>query len=291
MTHISLDHWPSDNTYRAVRAWLENALVNIDVTERVAIIRQLLQWYTGLNRSELITSDHRFSESDLNRLKSYALRLMNDEPLQYITREAWFMGHPFTVSPAVLIPRPETEELVSKVIAELRPHARVLDIGTGSGCIAISIAFAVENSLVEAWDISSEALEVATENARKLNASVQFECRDVFGGEAQNHTERYDAIVSNPPYILRSEADQMEVNVTEHEPHVALFVDHDPLIFYKKIVQLAEKLLAEAGLLAFECHRSYANEVFQLCLTAGWSTEIHQDAQGNDRVVIARRSR
>ncbi len=291
MTHISLDHWPSDNTYRAVRAWLENALLNIEATERVAIVRQLLHWHSGLNRSQLLITDHRFSESDLNRLKSYALRLMKGEPLQYITREAWFMGHPFTVSPAVLIPRPETEELVAKVIAELRPMARVLDIGTGSGCIAVSIALAVENSHVEAWDISSAALEVASANARKLKASVQFECRDVFSAEAQTLTDCYDAIVSNPPYILRSEADEMEVNVTEYEPHVALFVEHDPLIFYKKIINLAAKLLSATGLLAFECHRSYAEEVFQLCLTAGWSTEIHQDAQGNDRVVIAKSAR
>lgn len=274
--------WPANNTYPEVRNWLEQFL-NDDARERSAIVRTLLEWYTGKSRTMLLAEPHRFSESDLNRLKAFGSELQSGKPVQYITGEAWFYGRCFLVNSSVLIPRPETEELVSACLEIITPEARVLDIGTGSGCIATTLALEAPKTQVTAWDISKEALAVARSNAQRLHAQVNFEQRDAL---VDHSAGPFDLIVSNPPYIPAGEAEKMSRRVTAFEPHVALFVDHDPLLFYSKIIDQLTHWLKPGGHFAFECHEDYADDVLLYCLTAGCQASLRLDAQNKARMVI-----
>lgn len=176
-------------------------------------------------------------------LDSILSRLRNFEPIQYIQGETPFLGRMFRVAPGVLIPRPETEELVELMLKELFPSSRVLDIGTGSGCIAISLSKELPSAQVTAWDISDEALSVASANNEALQASVRFEQHDVLT-YTPGADERYDVIVSNPPYVTEGEKQEMEPNVLDWEPSLALFVpDEDPLCFYRRIAVLGLDML------------------------------------------------
>lgn len=274
--------WPANNTYPEVKSWLEQFCNDNDPREKSAIVRQLLEWYTGKSRTILIAEPHRFSESDLNRLKAIGLELQKHKPVQYITGEAWFYGRRFMVTPDVLIPRPETEELMAYCLPHLSPGSKILDIGTGSGCIAITIALEAPMTEVFAWEVSPRALSVARKNAEALQATVHFEHRDALIDGA---TLPFDFIVSNPPYIAKSEAPQMDARVTQFEPGLALFVENDPLEFYDHIVSRFHQWLNPGGRFAFECHEAHAQAVLEICLTAGCEASIHRDAQGKPRMV------
>lgn len=229
------------------------------------------------------------------KLSSIASRLIAQEPIQYITGKAPFYGHFFDVNPAVLIPRPETEELVYLVVSDVHKRAgwspTIIDIGTGSGCIPITIAKEIPSAKVSAVDVSKEALSVAATNAKKLGVSVDFQMMDVlkYQQSAWIFDKDFDIIISNPPYIPHREKSLMSVNVLDHEPHLALFVgDDDPLIFYRKIIELAEDHLRSDGLIYFEVNEYNANEVKELA-TAYYSVDIIKDMQGKDRIVRCRR--
>lgn len=217
-------------------------------------------------------------------------RLLRHEPVQYVLGEARFLGRDFRVCPDVLIPRPETEELVELMLHELPPRAKVLDIGTGSGCIAVTLAKELPEAEVWAWDISEAALAVAHTNCGRWDAAVRLERRDVLTYEPPE-TAVLDAIVSNPPYVTEREKQDMEPNVLCWEPPLALFVpDDDPLRFYRRIAVLGLKLLKPGGKLYFEINRAYGN------LTADMLGELAyrrirllQDISRNDRFVIAER--
>lgn len=185
--------------------------------------QQTVDYYLG--------KDIILSVKEEQELESILSRLHNFEPIQYILGEARFLGRTFRVTPGVLIPRPETEELVEMMLKELSPVSRVLDVGTGSGCIAISLAKELPESQVTAWDVSGEALSIAAANSKALQASVRFEQRDVLTYEPCV-ADCYDVIVSNPPYVTEAEKQEMEHNVLDWEPSLALFVpDTDPLRF------------------------------------------------------------
>lgn len=221
-------------------------------------------------------------------LEDILQRLSRFEPLQYIEGRTLFLGREFWVAPGVLIPRPETEELVELMLKEIPADARILDVGTGSGCIAISLAKELPDALVTAWDVSPEALSVARVNARKLQADVRFVECDVLACQV-DEVGLYDVIVSNPPYVTEAEKADMEPNVLQWEPSLALFVpDDDPLRFYRRIAVLGRDMLADGGRLYFEINRAYGREMVEMLRTMGYvGVRVKKDLSQNDRFVIA----
>ncbi len=215
-------------------------------------------------------------------------RLHSGEPLQYVMGFEFFRDRKLMVSPATLIPRPETEELVIKISPLIEKQHRVLDVGTGSGCIAVTLSIETDASIF-AWDVSEGALDIAKNNARLLGAQVSFLHQDVF--EWEQTTDTWDFIVSNPPYVLDQEKNEMSPNVLDFEPHLALFVpDLDPLKFYQTLGDFAWSRLNPGGWLAVEINRAYGLETEKLFRQIGFSTtELHQDFNGNDRFVLAQK--
>lgn len=221
-------------------------------------------------------------------LEDILQRLSRFEPLQYIEGRTLFLGRGFWVAPGVLIPRPETEELVELMLKEIPADARILDVGTGSGCIAISLAKELPDTLVTAWDVSPEALSVARANARKLQSNVRFVECDVLACQV-DEVGQYDVIVSNPPYVTEAEKADMEPNVLQWEPSLALFVpDDDPLRFYRRIAVLGRSMLADGGRLYFEINRAYGREMVEMLRAMGYvGVRVEKDLSQNDRFVIA----
>lgn len=232
-----------------------------------------------------------FEQDDVfvDRIKAITARLLQHEPLQYILGRARFHGHDFMVTPATLIPRPETERLVDIIVDRHgnTPDLKVLDMGTGSGCIAISLARALKFAQVDATDISAEALAVARQNATALKARVQFMQDDILNPDPQ--LRNYDIIVSNPPYICLSERAAMEPNVLRYEPASALFVpDDDPLRYYRAIVFFALNALVPQGWLYLEINRRFPQEMQSLLTRTGFTdVRILNDQYGNPRFAIA----
>lgn len=226
------------------------------------------------------------SERD-NLLKSALDRLCNGEPLQYVVGSTPFCGLTFKVDSRVLIPRPETAELVEWVALDAGSSGSLLDVGTGSGCIAISLAHRLPKWKVQGWDISDDAIEVARENSRLNGTDVEFRKADILN--APDVDQRFDVIVSNPPYVLESEKDQMEDTVLEYEPHLALFVsDHDPLLFYRAIAEFGHKVLNPGGRLCFEINPLKVDDLKEMFTNAGYhGIEVRRDIFGKQRMIKA----
>ena len=217
-------------------------------------------------------------------------RLQKYEPIQYIQGYSDFCGLRFKVTPATLIPRPETSELVEWVASEATGNERILDIGTGSGCIAVSLANKMPQSEVTAWDISNEALAVATENSRSNGTEVLFEQVDIIAYQPEE--KQFDIIVSNPPYIKENEKSAMHSNVLDWEPHTALFVpDSDPLLFYRTIAKKGLTLLKPGGTLYFEINRAHGAETTEMLAGLGYTgIELRKDFADNDRMIKAEKN-
>lgn len=245
----------------------------------------------GLDATDLyMGKDINLSESKERELENIIFRLQKNEPIQYVRGKASFLGWEFQVAPGVLIPRPETGELVELIIKENSGAPHILDIGTGSGCIAISLAKFIPGAVVTAWDISEEALSIARQNNKALETQVLFERRDIFSEDCCPDIF-YDVIVSNPPYVRESEKKLMEPNVLEWEPAQALFVpDEDPLLFYRRIAEVGQKVLLPGGKLYFEINQALGKEtgrlLHQYCYR---DIRIIKDFFGNDRIVTANR--
>jgi len=240
-----------------------------------------------LNQNETI------SAANLAQIKEIINRLVQFEPIQYIFGETEFYGSHFKVNRAVLIPRQETEELVDWIIKDytlLTPT--ILDIGTGSGCIPITLVKNLPGASANGWDISPEALFVAKENAKLNNAEVAFECVDILKSRFPEKIGKFDIIVSNPPYVTASEQVVMHPNVTKYEPHIALFVpDSDPLIFYRKIADLALELLKPGGHLYLEINEKYGTETAAILASKGLiNITLKQDINGKERMIRAGRN-
>ncbi len=257
--------------------------------ETQAIIRIMFHYLKGWDTVDILIHESDelspFMKSEVDKILS---RLMNHEPIQYITGEARFNGLTLKVTPDVLIPRPETDELVDIIVKENSnaEDLRILDIATGSGCIAIALSRALKFSHVSALDVSDKALKVAEENAKKLKTDIKFIHADIFKWMPD---DKYDIIVSNPPYIDESEKNAMEPNVLDHEPASALFVpDDNPLIFYKRITQIARDALSAKGELYFEINPRHADELSRHLSSEGFvNVEIIRDSFGKQRFIKA----
>lgn len=234
------------------------------------------------------------SDEKIKRLEEIKTRLATHEPIQYILGEADFYGLKFLVNPLVLIPRAETEELVfwiEETVKEKKTLTSVLDIGTGSGCIPVTLKKHLPSLQVSATDVSRDALKTAASNAEKNKTELKFIEADILQKEVWKLFDTYDIIVSNPPYIPQREKDLMPAQVLENEPHLALFTtDEDPLIFYRTIGLFAQKKLRKNGCLFFECNEFNAPEVASLLLRQGWkNVELRKDMQGKERMIKAER--
>jgi len=219
--------------------------------------------------------------------------LKTGKPVQYILGKTEFYGLPFYVNPSVLIPRPETEELVEWTLESVGSFklavGSILDVGTGSGCIAISLKKNLSGFKVSAIDISAEALQTATSNATLNNVDIEFINADILNPKSEIEIPKYEIIVSNPPYVTLHDKTQMHTNVTDFEPHTALFVpENDPLLFYKAIADFAITNLTENGLLFFEINESYGQQTIELLNDKGFKNiELRKDMSGRDRMVKA----
>jgi release factor glutamine methyltransferase len=229
-------------------------------------------------------------EENLEKMQVALRQLKNHKPVQYVLGSTWFYNLVFKVTEAVLIPRPETEELVGEAIRFLQTidKKHVLDIGTGSGCIPVSIKKNVPAAAVTALDISEAALVVANENAEKNQTAITWMQLDFLDESYWGDLHIYDVITSNPPYIPENEKEKLDKNVTEYEPALALFVtDKEPLVFYKKIALFGKKHLALAGSIFMETHEDFANGVAEHFIGEGYKVSIKKDFYGKERMVIA----
>jgi len=270
----------------------------------------LIEELLGLQRIDTVLKPDFIIENEiLNNLKNIISRLKKEEPIQYILGKTAFYGLPFLVDKNTLIPRPETEELVEWILKEIqelrikiqKESLSILDIGTGTGCIPISLAKNLKNITISAIDVSSNALKIAKQNASLNNVTIDFFELDILQAEnlnklsvlAQSKTHsnnKYDIIVSNPPYVRELEKVEIKNNVLNNEPHLALFVDNEnPLIFYKKIADLAKSHLTKNGLLFFEINQYLSNETVTMLKEKEFTNiELKKDLFGNDRMIQAR---
>ena len=261
-----------------------------DAGEARAIAQMVMELHFGLTMADVLCG-RLGDEPEMRRIQQ---RLLTGEPVQYVLGETEFCGRLFHVAPGVLIPRPETQELCQWMIATLRSYPTplsILDIGTGSGCIACTLAAEIPEADVTAWDISETALAIARENAKRTNVHVMFRQVDALQLPANPvpPATRYDLIVSNPPYICERERTAMAPNVLDHEPPLALFVpDDDPLLFYRAIADYARKSLKPGGSLFFEINPLYTQELQAFLRAMSYHTiETRNDQFGKPRMIRA----
>jgi len=267
---------------KAVFQSIKSQLRLDDPDEVHAIALAIMEKYYGLALAGIL-SEKTIDEIDFSQIIE---RLNRHEPLQYILGEAVFYGRKFKVNPSVLIPRPETELLIQEVVMQNFTSPRILDVGTGSGCIAITLKLEIPKAEIYGLDISTSALSVAEENANALKADVKFIQRDFLKDFS---TEPFDVVVSNPPYIKESEKESMRTNVLKYEPHLALFVSNDdPLLFYKAIALKSKTLLSPCGKIFVEINEQYGKKVKELFEQSRLNrVTIIKDLDGKDRLVSA----
>lgn len=281
----------SEEAYKRIVSTLSP---DYDAREARAVAFLVLEEAFGIGRTDVYAAkEHKFTSTETQTLYSICQRLKAGEPVQYVLGRAQFDGRTFAVSPAVLVPRPETEELVERAAAAatatLQAGETILDAGTGSGCIAVSLSLRLPDNPVEAWDISAEALALARENARQNGAEVTFEQRDLLApAPAGKH---FGMIVSNPPYVRLSERTAMEKRVKEFEPGQALFVpDDDALRFYKALARLSRSTLKRGGWLLVEINSALGHQTVKLFEGEGFAkVELHRDSFGHDRIVCCQK--
>jgi release factor glutamine methyltransferase len=261
--------------------------------ETQAIAALTMEFLTGLTRSQFIVDKNRLmTKQQEENLQKALSQLKAYWPVQYVTGEAWFAGMKFFVDQRVLIPRPETEELVDWMVKDISgatggAETMILDIGTGSGCIPVALKKKIPQAKIYALDISSNALDVAKLNAANLKADVNFIEIDITDSTQWNGLPVFDYIVSNPPYIPEIEKSTIPANVLQHEPHLALFVhDFDPLYYYRMIFEFSEKHLCPGGSIYFEIHENFAGDILHWLKNENvTSVELRKDLQGRDRMI------
>ena len=259
--------------------------------EAKSLVSILIEDFFGYNQIDLsLNPDIRLSESEILKLHKGFKQLKDNKPVQYITGYSDFMDFRFRVTPNVLIPRQETEELVDLIKKkEDLSEMRVLDIGTGSGCIAISLFHYLKNPVIHAIDVDTNVLDVATENAASLNSEIVFHRVDILKTKEPITDGQFDIIVSNPPYVTESDKQQMQNNVLDYEPSLALFVtDDDPLRFYTAILRFAENNLKGNGRVYFEINESLGDDMIELLKDSGYlNVDLHMDLHKKPRFISA----
>lgn len=263
-----------------------------DVLEAESFFYILLEDFHQMKRIDLaLHPDFTFTDGEIDKWNQVLEKLEKEIPIQYILGKAHFYGLEFEVNENTLIPRPETEELVEWIIKknEFKGKIKILDIGTGSGCIAISLAKNLPDAEVFAVDVSEKALETANRNALANEADVVFMQKDIL--KTENLVHDFDLIVSNPPYVRNLEKEEIKKNVLDYEPHLALFVeDNDALLFYRKISELAQNNLKENGELYFEINQYLGSEMIDLLEVKNFKEiELRKDIYGNDRMIFGRK--
>ncbi len=262
--------------------------------EALSLLNILIDHFFGLSRTDqLLQKDFRLTETELLKIHFAVKELKKEKPVQYITGETEFYGMKIKVNPSVLIPRPETEELVDRIVKgnRKRPFKRILDIGTGSGCIALALKKAFPEAQVTAIDVSNQALDTARANSKQNSLEVDFRLVDILDRDSGKKLPDFDVIVSNPPYVPEKEKALLKKNVIDHEPHTALFVgDEDPLLFYRAITKFAVEKLKENGQLWFEINENYGNDVAALLRDRGFrNVGVIKDLFGKERMAFGER--
>ena len=291
-------------TIKHYRAHFNESLKHLYPTSEIdSFFFLILEEYMGLKRIDIVLkSDFLIDKKSLNLMQIATKQLKQEIPIQYIIGKTEFFGLPFNINKEVLIPRPETEELVEQVLKEVsltkickttkdettnEKQLKILDIGTGSGCIAISLKKQLPSSKTSAMDVSDEALRIAKKNAVLNKVDINFIHQDIL--KTNNLDKLYDVIVSNPPYVRELEKKEMKNNVLNNEPHLALFVDNkNPLLFYNKIAELAKNFLTKNGQLHFEINQYLGKETIKLLAEKGFKNiQLKKDIFGNDRIISA----
>ena len=277
-------------TYKQLHILFNNTLNNIyDKTEIDAIFYRLMLDCFGMGKSKVVTENQNHAPAELCRQTfDYLKRLQRYEPLQYITSKAHFCELELSITSGILIPRPETEELLKLCLNDIPCKSKVLDIGTGSGCIALAIAKNSPKTKVTGIDISDIAIETAKRNAKNLNLPATFLIHDIFDLPPTFYRQRFNTIVSNPPYVRNSEKPSMHRNVTDFEPSQALFVnDNNPLVYYRKIAEIASQTLAKNGTVWVEINEKLGQQTANVFNSYFDRVDIHVDFKGKDRFVRA----
>jgi len=279
------------NSKDIFKAFVAGISIDEDPEEIKSIAYLVFEKLLGYSKTDIVAG--RFmhkSFKGIRSLKSIVDRINKHEPIQYIIGEADFYGKTFLVNPDVLIPRPETEELVELIKKDCLKRNKkisILDIGTGSGCIPISLKLELPSALISATDVSEAALMVAAENALRHEVNINWQLHNILKQPLENNA--YDVIVSNPPYIKESEKSEIKLNVLYYEPSLALFVpDKQALVFYEAIAKKAKAVLKPKGKLFLEINEKLGKETMKLLKSYGYRTKLYQDLQGKDRFIIAK---
>ncbi len=279
----------ASNSIVAIQKYFESKLIHIlDASTIQTYFYWCTEFFLQLKKIDVkLNPNFLLSESEILKFHYAAKKLAQNTPIQYVVGKTSFYHQEFLVNEQVLIPRPETEELVDWVIKD-QPIGNILDIGTGSGCIAVSLAKFLPQCTIFALDVSNQALEVAQQNAKHCGVEVSFINLDILQDKiCATIPQKLDVIVSNPPYIPLKDKSFMEANVLEHEPHLALFVsDENPFVFYQKIIEEASAILSTNGLLYLEIHEDYAQEIKDIAIQNNFkNVEIRKDLQGKNRML------
>jgi len=281
----------SSNLLKDILPYYKRKLIKIyDERETESIFFLTCFYLYNLSKIQVLNTEKRLTESELLMHRDIVERLQKNEPLQYVLGQTEFYGLKINVTSATLIPRPETEELVDYILKDIgsKNNLTILDIGTGSGCIAIALKKNIPSSKVLALDISNEALEVAKQNATLNNVEINFWIENILESNLKTISD-LDVVVSNPPYIPNSDKTSMHKNVLEHEPHSALFVDDtNPLIFYQRIIELGLLKLESGGKIYFEIHPPFSDQIAHLLKKSMFNeVSVLKDLSGMNRFVIA----
>ncbi len=281
--------WKTNKLIDLRKQYLEELSAFYDLTEAKSMLSILIQHFFSLSLASLLSKpDFRLSESEMLQLHFAVKELKKYRPVQYIVGDTEFFGLPIKVNESVLIPRPETEELLELILSnEKEKGQKILDIGTGSGCIAIALSKNMSEAQLTGIDISTDALEIAAENCAINQTTIKFEQIDILDQNQWNLLEQFDLIVSNPPYVTHFEKNKMQENVLNYEPHLALFVpDNNALVFYEAILDFSMKHLNINGRFYFEINESKGDEIVKLAISKSFSkVKLHQDIHGKNRFI------